>query len=82
LPKLNYENSYIQLSFKDVTPVEENVKRKGIIGEFIILKSDDSSGFKTWNEIYRLKLNKDYLENFSFKDFDIAHNKTYKYAIS
>lgn len=82
LPKLNYENSYIQLAFKDITPVEGNVKREGVIGEFIILKSDDSSGFKKWNEIYRLKLNKDYLENFSFKDFDIVHNKTYKYAIS
>lgn len=71
-PILNYENGYIELNFKSDKP---------LIGDFIISKSDASSDFKKWHDIYTLNLRKDSINNFSFKDFDVAYNQTYKYAI-
>ena len=73
LPILNYENGYIELNFKSDKP---------LIGDFIISKSDASSDFKKWHDIYTLNLRKDSINNFSFKDFDVAYNQTYKYAIA
>lgn len=73
LPILNYENGYIELNFKSDKP---------LIGDFIISKSDASSDFKKWHDIYTLNLRRDSINNFSFKDFDVAYNQTYKYAIS
>lgn len=73
LPILNYENGYIELNFKSDKP---------LIGDFIISKSDASSEFKEWHDIYTLNLHKDSINNFSFKDFDVAYNQTYKYAIA
>ena len=43
---------------------------------------DASSNFKKWHDIYTLNLRKDSINNFSFKDFDVAYNQTYKYAIA
>ena len=73
LPILNYENGYIELNFKSDKP---------LIGDFIISKSDASSDFKKWHDIYTLNFRKDSINNFSFKDFDVAYNQTYKYAIA
>ena len=72
-PILNYENGYIELNFESDKP---------LIGDFIISKSDASSEFKEWHDIYTLNLHKDSINNFSFKDFDVAYNQTYKYAIA
>ena len=72
-PILNYENGYVELNFKS---------DKSLIGDFIIFKSDASSEFKEWHDIYTLNLRKDSINNFSFKDFDVAYNQTYKYAIA
>lgn len=73
LPILNYENGYVELNFKSKEP---------LIGNFIISRSDASSDFKKWHDIYTLNLRKDSINNFSFKDFDVAYNQTYKYAIA
>ena len=73
LPTLNYENGYIELNFESDKP---------LIGDFIISKSDASSEFKEWHDIYTLNFHKDSINNFSFKDFDVAYNQTYKYAIA
>lgn len=73
LPILNYENGYIELNFESDKP---------LIGDFIISKSDASSEFKEWHDIYTLNLHKDSINNFSFKDFNVAYNQTYKYAIA
>ena len=62
---MNYENGYIELNFKSDKP---------LIGDFIISKSDASSDFKKWHDIYTLNLRKDSINNFSFKDFDVAYN--------
>lgn len=73
LPILNYENGYVELNFKS---------DKSLVGNFIISRSDASSDFKEWHDIYTLNLRKDSINNFSFKDFDVAYNQTYKYAIA
>jgi hypothetical protein len=55
--------------------VELNFKSdESLIGNFVISKSDASSGFKEWHDIYTLNLRKDSINNFSFKDFDVAYN--------
>ena len=73
LPELNYENGYIRIKFNSSAPAT---------GSFIISRADESSNFKQWHDIYKLNLKEDLVCNFSFKDFDVAHNTTYKYAIS
>ena len=76
IPKLNYDNGYIQLNF------ESDDIQKPQTGSFVISKSSSLSEFKEWNNIYSLTLNRDYIDNFSFKDFDVAYGIEYKYSIA
>lgn len=76
IPRLNYNNGYVQLNF------ESNESQEPQIGSFVVFKSSSLSEFKEWNNIYSLTLNRDYIDNFSFKDFDVAYGVEYKYSIA
>ena len=75
VPILNFENGYILLQLENQKDVQD------MTGTFKLLRSNELSDFKTWDEILRFTLSGKSFLNWSWKDFTIQQGIRYKYAL-
>ena len=75
IPTLNFENGYILLQLENQKDVQD------MTGTFKLLRSNELSDFKTWDEILRFTLSGKSFLNWSWKDFTIQQGIRYKYAL-
>lgn len=79
--ELNFDNGYIDISL--INNTDDYGLPQLVTGAFKLLRSDEDSNFKDWNELFKFKLNNEAPKNGKtiFRDFTFKQGKKYIYAL-
>lgn len=78
---LNFDNGYIDISLINIT--DDYGLPQLVSGAFMLLRADEDSNFKDWNELFKFKLNNEAPKSGKtiFRDFTFQQGKKYIYAL-
>lgn len=80
IPKLNYNNGYIEVNLEGPVSQQSQDEIK-LTKEFLITRTSEDSNYKKWEQIFYFYLNKEILSKQLVRDFTIEQGKTYIYSI-
>ncbi len=80
ISKLNFDNGYVSILIEGPINQETQLEEK-LLKEYLISRACEDSNFLEWEEIYKIRLNNEYISKQTPIDFTVEQGKSYVYSI-